>query len=70
MHCLQEFSSIILLENREEVFRFCYYKINLDDMEPKWTFSRYKLMVNNREFKELLNKIKEKGWINTNIIFI
>lgn len=60
----------IRLEDGNEVFRFCYYKINFDDEEPKWTFSRSALMVNEEELKELLNKMKEKEWINTNIIFI
>jgi len=58
----------IKLENGENIFRFCYYMINFDDTEPKWNFNRSALMVNNRELMELLNKMKEKGWIN--IIFI
>jgi len=40
----------------------------LDDTEPKWMFSRYALIVNEREFKELLNKMREKGWIQISII--
>ena len=59
----------ITLEDGEEVFRFCYYVIDLDDTEPKWTFSRFALMVNNRELKELLNKMIEKGWIQPSITF-
>lgn len=58
----------IKLENGEYVFRFCYYRIDLDDTEPKWMFSRYALIVNEREFKELLNKMREKGWIQISII--
>jgi len=60
----------IRLEDGNEEFRFCYYMINFDDEEPKWMFSRYALMLNEKELKELLNKMNEKGWINTNIIFI
>jgi len=54
----------IRLEDGREVFRFCYYTINFDDGKPKWMFSWHALMVNDRELKELLNKMKEKGWIN------
>ncbi|KKN46940.1 hypothetical protein LCGC14_0668060 [marine sediment metagenome] len=54
----------ISLENGEEVFRFCYYVINFDDTEPKWMFSKNALIVLEKEFKELLNKMNEKGWIN------
>lgn len=60
----------IQLENGEEVFRFCYYMINLDVTEPNWSFSRYALMLNEKELKELLNKMNEKGWLNINITFI
>ena len=60
----------IKLDNEEVIFRFCYYRIDLDKENPIWLFSRYALMVNNREFKELLNKILEKGWISANILFI
>ncbi len=58
----------IRLEDGKEVFRFCYYVINLDVTEPNWSFSRFTLMVNNRELRELLNKMKGKGWINTTFI--
>ncbi|MBA7530304.1 hypothetical protein ES705_22507 [subsurface metagenome] len=58
----------ILLENGEEVFRFCYYVINFNDTEPKWMFSKNALMVLEKELKELLNKMKEKGWINITFI--
>jgi len=44
--------------------------INFDDEEPKWIFSRYALMLNEKELKELLNKMNEKGWLNINITFI
>jgi len=60
----------IRLEDGIETFRFCYYKINFDDDEPKWKFSKNALIITEEELKELLNKMKEKGWININIIFI
>ena len=60
----------IRLEDEIEVFRFCYYMINFADEEPKWIFSRYALMLNEKELKELLNKMNEKGWLNINITFI
>ena len=58
----------IRLEDGNEVFRFCYYMINLDDEEPNWKYRQSALMLNNRELRELLNKMKEKGWINTTFI--
>jgi len=54
----------IRLEDGNEVFRFCYYMINLDDEEPNWKYRQSALILNNRELRELLNKMKEKGWIN------
>jgi len=58
----------IRLEDGNEVFRLCYYVINFDDTEPKWMFSKNALIVLEKEFKELLNKMNEKGWINITFI--
>ncbi|MBA7571833.1 hypothetical protein ES708_13602 [subsurface metagenome] len=58
----------IRLEDGNEVFRFCYSMINLDDEEPKWIYRQSALTLNNRELKELLNQMKEKGWINITFI--
>ena len=58
----------IRLEDRKESIRFCYYWINLDDDEPKWMYSRYALVITDEELMELLNKMKEKGWISITFI--
>ena len=57
----------IRLEDEGEVFRFCYYTMNLDSEEPIWKFSKNALMVLENELKELLNKMREKGWIGLSI---
>lgn len=59
----------IRLDVRKETIRFCYYWINLDDDEPKWMYSRQALVVTEEEFKILLNKMLEKGWIHPSINF-
>ena len=59
----------IRLEDDNEIFRFCYYSINFDDDDPKWTFRKNALMALEHEIKELLNKMIEKGWIQPTIMF-
>ncbi|KKM96777.1 hypothetical protein LCGC14_1174740 [marine sediment metagenome] len=43
-------------------FRFCYYYINFSNEKPHWIFGQYALTILKSGFKDLLNKMKEKGW--------
>ena len=52
----------ILGEIKEEL-RICYYVIDFKKEKPYWVFGQYALTITIAEFKDLLNKIKEKGWI-------
>lgn len=47
----------------DKEFRFCYYYINFSNKKPHWIFGQYALTITKAEFKDLLNKMKEKGWI-------
>ena len=53
----------IRLVDGKFLFRFCYYYINFDNEQPKWIFGQYALALLEKEYKELINKMKEKGWI-------
>jgi len=44
-------------------FRFCYYYNNFSNEKPRWVFGQYALTITKAELKELLKKMKEKGWI-------
>jgi hypothetical protein len=44
-------------------YRFCYYYINFDNEKPRWIFGQYALSMLEKTYKELINKMKEKGWI-------
>jgi len=53
----------IKLEDGRGLFRFCYYYINFDNENPKWIFGQYALALLEKKYKELINKMKEKGWL-------
>ena len=53
----------ITFEGKREEFRFCYYYMNLNNEKPKWIFGQYALTLSKEGLKELINKMKEKGWI-------
>jgi len=53
----------ILYDDKSLEFRFCYYYINFSNEKPHWIFGQYALSIPKAKFKELLNKMKEKGWI-------
>jgi len=53
----------IKLTDKRDLFRFCYYYINFDNEKPKWIFGQYALALLENKYKELINKMKEKGWI-------
>ena len=50
-------------DSEREHFRFCYYYINFDNDNPRWIFGQYAPTFSNEKLKELVNKMKEKGWI-------
>lgn len=52
-----------VLGDIKEEFRICYYMIDLKEEKPYWKFGQYALTITKAEFKDLLNKMKEKGWI-------
>ncbi len=54
---------LIKLEDGRDLYRFCYYYINFDNDNPKWIFGQYALALLDKEYKELIRKMKEKGWI-------
>ena len=54
---------LIKLEDGRDLFRFCYYYINFDNDKPRWIFGQYDLALLTKEYKELIRKMKEKGWI-------
>jgi len=49
-------------DNRDHI-RFCYYYINFDNEKPKWIFGQFALVLLIKDYKELIRKMKEKGWI-------
>ena len=53
----------IKLERGDECFRFCYYYINFDNDKPHWIFGQFAMTVLLKEYKEIIRKMKEKGWI-------
>ena len=53
----------IKLDDGKFLFRFCYYYINFDNENPRWIFGQYALALLEKEYKELINKMIEKGWI-------
>ena len=52
-----------VLGDIKEEFRFCYYVIDYKKENPHWVFGQYALTITKAEFKELLYKMKNKGWI-------
>lgn len=56
-------AQLIKWEDGREDFRFCYYYINFSNDKPRWIFGQYALTLSKDGFIELLNKMKEKGWI-------
>jgi len=46
-----------------EYFRFCYYYINFSNEKPRWIFGQYAPTITKTQFEEIINKMKEKGWI-------
>lgn len=52
----------VLGEIKKE-FRICYYVIDHKKENPSWVFVRNALTITKAEFKELLSKMKDKGWI-------
>jgi len=53
----------IKLEREGECFRFCYYYINFNNENPRWIFGQFAMIVLEKEYKEMIRKMKEKGWI-------
>ncbi len=53
----------ILYDDGNKEFRFCYYYINFSNPKPYWIFGQYALTITKTELKELINMMKEKGWI-------
>lgn len=54
---------LIKLTDGRDLYRFCYYYINFDNENPKWIFGQYALALLEKTYKELVRKMKEKGWI-------
>ena len=54
---------LIKWEDGREDFRFCYYYINFSSEKPRWIWGQYSLSISIKDFKELLDKMKEKGWM-------
>ena len=54
---------LIKWDDGREDFRFCYYYINFSNEKPFWIFGQYALSLSKKDFNELLDKMKEKGWI-------
>ena len=52
-----------ILGDIKKEFRFCYYMIDLNSKKPYFIFGQYALTITKAEFKDLLNKMKEKKWI-------
>ncbi len=53
----------IRLDNGKEIFRSCYYYIDLNEEKPRWVFGQYALMFTKEQYLEFDKKMKEKGWI-------
>lgn len=60
---LYESDDVLDVMEVNKEYRFCYYYINFSDPKPKFIFGQYALTISKAEFKILLNKMKEKGWI-------
>lgn len=43
-------------------YRICYYTCDANDTHPH--FAQYAPIMNESDFSELINKAKEKGWLN------
>lgn len=54
---------LIKWEDEREDFRFCYYYINFSNKRTYWIWGQYGLSISKEGFKELLAKMKEKGWL-------
>jgi len=54
----------IKLTDGRIIFRFCYYYINFDNENPKWIFGQYALALLEKQYQELIRKMKEKSFFS------